>query len=788
MKKTLLLVLLLAVNFTFSQKQKNYKIGLLIDRTDENHGIYYQKLKKEITSVVGRDGSVSFSEKDILVNNLNIETAKQNYEAMLASDVDIILAFGPINNVVITKVDVYKKPTILYGALNKELIQLNQEVKVSGIDNFTYLVTSQSFEEDLKSFKKLYDFKRVGLLVDDFLLNITSVNESLREKVKALGVNYELIPYATVEDIKLGIKKNQTVEGKEPLDAVYLAGGDFLSEEEVIDLSNFLIEEKLPSFTASYIDNVKRGLLATNQAEENIERFFRRLALNIEAIINGKNPSELSIHLDLANKLTVNYNTAKKVDMPIRYSLMSTINFIGDFNEITSTKKYTLQEVMNQTLENNLNLLSEQKSVDLAAQEVKTAKSNYLPEIAVSGEGSYMNPNINELIGTQDQDYQIKGNVTLSQTLFSNDANAGITIQKNLEKAQKETYNIATLDAVLDASTAYFNTLILKSNVKIQSRNLDVTKKNLEIATQNYEAGLSEKIDVLRLKSEQAQNTQTLVEATNQLQQGFYVLNQLLNNDINFAIDVEDAELNKGVYKKEGYVQLEELLDNSTFRSPFVEFLVNEAIIAAPEIKFIDYNLKVAERSMKLNAGGRFVPTLALQGQYSHNFTANGPATPGAPDFRNTYNVGLNLSLPIFQRNQKNINTKTFKIQQEQLNLNRENVNLSIERSVNESILKIVEEISNISLSTISEETAKESLELTQISYSNGAVNITQLIDAQRNYLQAQLSNANANYNYLLSLMALQRNINHFFLLHSDESNGEFMAKFAEFIETTDLK
>ena len=55
----------------------------------------------------------------------------------------------------------------------------------------------------------------------------------------------------------------------------------------------------------------------------------------------------------------------------------------------------------------------------------------------------------------------------------------------------------------------------------------------------------------------------------------------------------------------------------------------------------------------------------------------------------------------------------------------------------------------------IAEETAKESLELTQTSYANGAVNIVQLLDAQINYLESQLSSSTANYNYLIRTMQL---------------------------------
>ena len=90
-------------------------------------------------------------------------------------------------------------------------------------------------------------------------------------------------------------------------------------------------------------------------------------------------------------------------------------------------------------------------------------------------------------------------------------------------------------------------------------------------------------------------------------------------------------------------------------------------------------------------------------------------------------------------------------------------------------------QIANIELSTVSEDAATESLALTEASYSNGAVSIVQLIDAQNNHLQAQLARANANYNYLLSSIIMERYIGYFFLLRSDEENQIFLQRFIEF-------
>ena len=773
MKKLPLILCLLVFSFSYSQKKKNFNIGVLIDlKTDELQPIM-ATLQREVKAVVGEDAVINFPQHSLLSNDFNLQKATQNYQALLDNDTDIILAFGVINNLVITQQKTHQKPTILFGAVNSDVVTIDKNKQSSGIDNFTYLISSQSYKRDLQAFKTLYDFKNIAVLVEDFLSELIPIKETLDKEIEALGTSYKLVPFANTTDIKNGL---------EGVDAVYMSGGFFLRDDEIKELADFFIANKLPSFTATHREDVVNGLLATNQDAENMNRFFRRIALSVEAIVGGANPSELPIFINFSDNLTVNYNTSEQVGVPIKYSLITSIDFVGDFNNVLSERKYTLLDVMKEVVENNLSLQSDKKNIALAKQDVKTAKSNYYPDISAAATGSYLDPRVAEISGGQNPEYKTSGNITLNQTLFSEAANANITIQKNLEKAQQETYNAAELDAILNASTAYFNTLILKTNVKIQAQNLEVTKKNLQIAEQNYEAGQASKTDVLRFKSEQAQNTQVLVEAGNQLEQAFFSLNQLLNNDINYEIDVEDAELNEGIFENYSYQKKGRLIDDPALRANFVAFLVEEAKKNAPEIASLDYNLKANERSLKLNSSGRFLPTLGLQGQYNRDFNQWGEGSIPDPVLNDNYNIGLNLSIPIFRQNQQNINRQTALIQQDQLNINIENTQLSIERNVNDAVLGIINEIVNIQLSKVSEETAAESLELTQSSYLSGAVNITQLIDAQRNYLQATLSKANATYNYLLSSLQLERYIGGYFLLNTKEENQDFLRRFNEFV------
>lgn len=773
-----LTILLLFVTFNCLAQKPEYDIGILLDSRPEQINPLLQLMQDQIKAVVGEDATLNFKPTDILASNYNLETAEENYRRLINNDTDIILAFGLFNNEIISKQDSHKKPTILFGAINRDFSTLDLSKNTSQIENFTYLMESESFQEDFAKFKELTNFKRLGIVVEDHMMDILPLKETFDAEFKTLGAEYKLIPFKEIKDITSNL---------DDIDAVYIASGFFLKDDEVKLLARTFIERKLPSFTISNIDHVQLGIMATHQSGDNFNQFIRRIALSVEGYINGTPLSDMPVFIEYSKRLTVNFNTAELIGVPLKYSLIGETDFIGEFRNVISERQYNLIEVIHTVLDKNLSLQSVQKDVELSGQDVKFAKSNYLPSLTAAANGTYTDPDLAEISSGQNPEFQSAGNITLQQTIFSEAANANISIQKSLLKAQQENLNAEQLNIVFDASNTYFNALILKANLQIQVRNLDLTKRNLQIAEQNFEAGESGKSDLLRFRSQMAQNTQSMVEAINQLEQGFVVLNQVLNNPVNTEIDIEDVQLDNGFLERYDYTNFMDLLDDPTLREPFIEYLIQVSLSNAPELKALNHNLDATDRNIRLNSAGRFLPTIALQGQYNRIFNRSGAGSEPLPGFSlldDNYNIALNVSIPILNSNQTNINRQTALIQKDQLTITKENTELAFSANVRNSVLNVINQISNIELSKVSEETAKEALELTQTAYSNGAVNIVQLIDAQNNYLNAQIARVTAVYNYLIASLQMERYLGYYFLLNTQADNDRFKQGFIEFLNT----
>ena len=772
MKLKISLLLFLMSMCVFGQS-KIVNIGILADKVVPQNLPLLEQLKSEIRSVVGNSTTVNFTE--VLENGFAFAKAETNYNQLLNRDTDIIIAFGTINAVMLYQKQSYSKPTLVFGNINSDLIDLPKEQLTSEKNNINYVITSKSYRNDLNAFETLYPYKKVGVIVDAFQVEVLDLAKVFDAYFTNTSATYEFLP----------MQANGRIDFKD-VDAVYLADGGYISVLERQQLIDAINEAELPSFGSySYVD-VENGILATQATNDGINQFFRRMALNVESIINGVNPSDLPLVLTIDDEMTINFDTAKEIGLPLRYSLLATTNFIGGDANNTSVDAYSLLDIMKGVVGDNLTLRATKKNIDIAAQDIKTAKSNFLPNVSANAGAIYVDPRVAEISGGTQSEFSTSAGVGLEQLIYSESANAGIDIQKDLKEAEVANYNASELDTLLNASVAYFNTLILKTNTNIQNQNLTLTKRNLKIAEDNFDSGESSKADVLRFRSQLAQNTQALIEAGNSLQQGYNTINQLLNDDIAKEIDVENAAIEEGVFKDYKYLELKVLLDDPKLRPALALFLIEEAKRNAPELKGIGFNKNVLERTYDLNDWGRFIPTVALAGQYNLAISQSGKGStvaagiPTAPD--GTYNVGLNLSLPIFQQNQRNINKQTLSIQLDQLELQRQNVDLSIEQSINDIILDLISEIANIEISKVSEDNARESLALTQNEYEEGEVPIIQLIDAQNNFLQAQLASATANYNYLLQSMQLERAIGYFFLMNTDQANQDFVRRANEFI------
>jgi outer membrane protein TolC len=766
-------MLFILANLTIAQQKPLLKLGFMLDsRSIESE---FESFAHEVNSLLKEQYEVQFL--DPLVHKNDFERAKINYNVLKDSlGADIIIGVGLTSARFFYITDNIEVPSIIIGAVNSSLINIPKDQTTSGKPNVNFMVLPNSYEEDLQDLNMVTPVKTMGIIVDEEYIKQLPVEEFFMNYFSTKDQEYVLIPF---NDMKIDEHLLDSV------DAVYVTDLLFIDTASAIVLRDQINSRSLPSFTANGYDFVEAGFFMTNKPNGLEEQFTRKVALQIEAIASGENAGDLPIHIEYNHELTINYTTMKKIGLELRFSILGQANILGsDYEDVERT--YNIVDVFNQVLGNNLQLQAQQKDVILASEDVRLSKSTYLPNVTAEAQGVYLDPEMASIGGGRSPEYDLDGIFTVKQVLYSQEATTGIKIKNELNEAEKQNYSAKELDLIVEAAGAYFQTLILKTNVAIQNQNLQLTKQNFAIAEENFNAGASGKSDVLRFKSQLAQNVQELINASNKLNQSYLTLNQLMNNEIDMRIGISDADMDSELFKNYDYELFEELFDSPRLVPVVADFFIDEAYRNSPELKSLEYNLAATELNYKLNKNGRYIPTFALQGQYNLGLVNEGKGSEpnlGFPEVpQNNYNVGLNVSLPIFNQNTRNINQQIAQVQGEQLSVQKDNVKQQFEKNIREVLYDLMGNISNIETSRISEEAAKQSLELTQSAYQNGAVPIIQLIDAQNNYLQAKQASATAMYQFLISVLTLERYMGYFIITHSTEENELFFQRARDYI------
>ena len=756
--------------------KKTVEIGILFDYVIEDYQPIFDQLGHEISSVVGNDAEIVYGEKNLLVNNFDAELAEQQYQALVAGNVDIILAFGPVNNQVISNLTKHAKPTILFGAINTDVNGIDYQKQSSGINNYSYVITPSSYQKDLQDFRSIYPFARLGIVGAHGPWDSERARKSIKEAFANIDASYEFIPYESIE---------QFSQQLDSVDAIYLAEGFGIPFTEIAEIAQLLIARNIPSFTTNRQQDVEAGWLMTNQSADNIKRLFRRIALNVEAVVSGENLSSRPVHVDLSDTLTVNYNTAEKIGLPIRYSQVSDLNIIGSFDDLVVDKSYSLEEAVETAIRNNLSLAADIIDVELAKDKVDSAKTAYFPDLSATVSAQYLDPDLARLSGGQNPEEKRSGSLNFSQTIYSEDSSAGISIQKSLFAAQQENFNARVLDTVLSTTQTSLNLLRLKNAMRSRQQSVEITRRNLNVAQQKFDAGQSSKADIFRFRSEMANNMQALIDAFNNYQQGQYALNAVLNAPLEQRVEIQAINIDDGPFKDEefGYKELSDALDNPRRRAVFENFLLLNALSDSHELRALEHNLASVERDIAQYGWRRFIPTVSANAQYNNTFDRGGVGVPD-PNLAldNDYNVGLVFSIPIFNRNADNVSRRSALKKKQQLEIKIAQQKQFIEKQIRDTVSNVSGRISRIELAAAAEKAAKQSLELVEISYASGAVTITDLIDSQNNYVQAQLASSNAVFDFLDSALSMERAVGNFFFFTNDKlQNEEFIKRFREY-------
>lgn len=766
------------------------RIGTVLDGPISPDAEMRVDVQREIVSLLSGRFAVEFPQDKQIVGDWTPNRVRMAVDSLLADpEVDVVLVLGVFGPAYVARRGELSKPVLAAVILDPEVqgvpIEIREQpipgregrerVRVSGVPNLSYLAYNRDLLRQVQTFREIAFFSRVTILTLQPLdEEIGELRSNLIRKFETLDVEVTVVPVGESVATALAEIPSDT-------EAVLVDFLPHLTNAEFEQLVQGLISRRLPSFSLVGQSDVRRGVMAGLQLERDDLRLVRRVALNLLAILLGEDAQELPVDFDLDEQLTINMATASAVGVDPTFILLTEAELI-DEPTIPSARRLSLARAVQEASNVSLDLLAAERRVAAGLQLVKEARSSLLPQASVAGTGIFIDKD--RATSFQGQ-RQVSGSVGASQLLYSERNKSGYDIEREQQIFRQEERFQLRLDVIFEAAQSYLNVLRAKTIERIRRSNLRLTRSNLNLAQERVDIGSAGRDEALRWLSQIAVDRRSVIDSSAQRYQAEIAVNRVLNRPLEERFEtveagLDDPELTTSFERLRPYIQ-----SPGSFQV-FREFMTEEAYEASPELKQLDAAVRAQERVVLATKRAFYVPTFGVDAELA--FVKNGgepsPLPPEAPNGVD-WTVAVQATLPIFQGGALRAQRTRAEIELDQLTIERDATSLLIGERIRSELYRASASFAGIQLAQEAASAALENLGIIRDAYSEGAVDILKLLDAQNQALTAELDAANAVFDHLIDLMAVQRAVGRFDYFRSPQERDSFLRNLDAFFQRT---
>lgn len=758
------------------------RIGMVIDGQYELNEDYLSFWMNEILELTRADFDLQFPEDKRVVADWTSQSVNAEMNKLLADpEVDLVLAMGVIASHDAATRGNLPKPVIAPWILDAKLMGIPLKEGTSGVKNFNFINVPDRTIKDAQAFLEVVEFKKAAYLINErYLEAIPDLKTRGINLLKKIGIDLQVIGVGETIDSALS-------ELWPDVDAVIVGALTQTPRNEFFRLVDELIKRKLPSFAIFEVRDVQQGIMASVMTDV-ASQIARRVALNIQRILLGEEPGSIPVNISVGEQLKINMATARAIDVYPPWKVLLKAELLNE-EPTDIERKLSLNSSVQEAVDLNLELAARERFVSAGAQDVKQARSQMLPQIDLSGTSVMIDKDRAEAsFGSQAQ-RTLSGSIRATQIIYSEPAWANLSIQKSIQKSREWDFEQLRLDIILAASTAYLNVLRAKTFEQIQKENLKRIRANLEIARVRESTGMAGPAEVFRWESAMATNQKAVMDVGTQRRLAEIELNRLLHRPleepfITLEVGMDDLML----YTNEEVLRLTE---NIRSMEVFRKFMVEEGLNTSPELASLNAAIETQQRILRSASNGLWLPTFALQGEVSHIFAKGGAGSSSSfdlsssfqfPELDNTsWNIGISLFFPLFKGGEKIVLKTKAQKELDYLNFQKQAITERIEQRILSAIYLTASSYVGIEQARNAAAAANKSLEIVQNAYSEGAVSILSLLDAQNAAFSADQAAANAVYDFLLDLMEMERSTGKFEFFMNDVERKALLERMRAF-------
>jgi outer membrane protein TolC len=770
---SLLVIEAVGAGLAKAQARPSIKVAFVHDREVASWAqAFRDSLRSEVRRVLDVDYQVQMPPELDRTGDSTWDSVEAALNDVLAADVDLVIATGPLGTLVARELPGRAHPVIGGWILDPEFQQVPVVDGASGVSNFTFVTSGDVIGTDLSALQQVVDYEHLAVVGDGSFVAALPQRDRTPTEYGGRRVS------AVSDD---GSVAGTLARVPDDADAVYLLPMVSFTEAQIAELLEGFTARKLPVISLLGEAEVRAGALLGMAPEDWSRRVYRRIALTASRILSGADPARLPVTLVREGMLHLNVRTVQRIGVSPPFELIIEAVVIDDLMP-PGTERVDLAAVMAKAQAGNRDIAATESAVAAGQEQVGIAKAALLPQIGVGLDGSLIDKDTAQFFPTTSE-RTFSGNAGLSQIIWSDRAWAGYAIEKHLQEARVGELNRVRLDVGLEAATAYIDVLRAQTNLQIQRQNLAFSRANLERAEVRVVVGDANRSELFRWQSQIGGEQTRLMDVAVARRLAMFELNRVLNRPMEDPLELVDATI-EDQFQIVVDERVDDYTDDPTSLDILRDFLVQKGLAGSPELQQFDASILAAERAHTAATRSFWSPDVGLTGGVDHVFSRGGEGSTIddslAPD-DTSWLVGLFLRLPILEGGARFAETRRTTQETQRLMRDRESTALGIERNVRSAVYEVAASRLAIELLRRAAAAARDNLALVADNYTLGRVSLVDLIDAQTNSLNADLGAADAVNDYLLDLMRVERAVGQFMFFVSAEDREAWIQELERF-------
>lgn len=403
---------------------------------------------------------------------------------------------------------------------------------------------------------------------------------------------------------------------------------------------------------------------------------------------------------------------------------------------------WSLRQCIDYARSNNIQVQTTQIAQESAAEDLAQAKAQRLPSLSFSTSQNLVNQK-----QQQDGSYEANGTYSGNYAL-----NAGVTLynggkltnslkqQEVVGKSAQYQVYMAMNDIEIAVTQAYLNILYANENVKINRQNVESSAAQLERSKALLEAGSIAPSDYAQMESQYSSDKYQLTVSETTLSQDILTLKQLLELGLNEHFEVEFPDLDS----TDVLVEIPALAD-----------VYARALEVMPEVENSRLNIESSQLGEKIAASEALPSITASAAVGTGNISGTNYSFYNQLNNQLNENIGVTLSVPIFNRRQAKTSIAKARLQTRQAELDYTNMEKELLRTIESLYQDAVSAQSRYIAANDQVKSAAISYNLVLEQFNAGMKNTVDLLTQKNEYLASQQEQIQAKYQAVLSIKLL---------------------------------